>query len=63
MDIQTQIDNCTVSTARRIATMLNLDHDSIHNGGVLPRGWHFPLLAGDTPRERFASLIHREPKP
>jgi 3-methylfumaryl-CoA hydratase len=50
MDARTAIESCSASTTRRIAAMLNLDHESIHDGGVLPRGWHFPLLAGDTAR-------------
>jgi 3-methylfumaryl-CoA hydratase len=55
VDVRTEIETYSVSTARRIATTLNLDHDSIRIGDVLPRGWHFPLLAGDTPRALIRS--------
>ncbi len=30
--------------------MLDIDPDTLSEGEALPRGWHFPLLAGDTCR-------------
>jgi 3-methylfumaryl-CoA hydratase len=41
---------CAVPLARRIAAMLDIDPDTLSEGGALPRGWHFPLLAGETRR-------------
>ena len=41
---------CTLGTARRVASMLDLDPDSIRAGDALPRGWQFTLLAADTRR-------------
>jgi 3-methylfumaryl-CoA hydratase len=35
---------------RRVAAMLDLDTQSFSNGDVLPLGWHFFLLAGETRR-------------
>lgn len=46
----TRLDTCTLSMARRIAAMLDLDPAGIRTGDSLPRGWHFPLLAADTRR-------------
>ena len=41
---------CAVADARRIAAMLDRDAAHIGMGSVLPLGWHFPLLAGETRR-------------
>jgi 3-methylfumaryl-CoA hydratase len=41
---------CALSVARRIAAMLDIDPDTLSEGDALPRGWHFPLLAGETRR-------------
>lgn len=42
---------CSGAALRRIAAMLDLsDAAAAHEGAVLPRGWHFFLLAADTPR-------------
>lgn len=41
---------CTVTDTRRIAAMLDRDAAGICTGSVLPLGWHFPLLAGETRR-------------
>jgi 3-methylfumaryl-CoA hydratase len=41
---------CALPLARRIAAMLDIDPDTLSDGAVLPRGWHFPMLAGDTRR-------------
>lgn len=43
-------ETCSVSAVRRIAAMLDVDPDEYKEGGVLPLGWHFILLAGDTRR-------------
>jgi 3-methylfumaryl-CoA hydratase len=48
-------EHCTLATARRVAVMLGVDPDSLHDGDPLPRGWHFPLLAGETPRSLLRS--------
>ncbi len=42
------IETCSVSMVRRVAAMLDLDTQSFSNGDVLPRGWHFFMLAGET---------------
>jgi 3-methylfumaryl-CoA hydratase len=41
---------CALSIVRRIAAMLDIDPDTLSEGGALPLGWHFPLLAGETRR-------------
>ncbi len=41
---------CTEATVRRVAAMLDLAPDQWVSGQSLPRGWHFVLLAADTPR-------------
>jgi 3-methylfumaryl-CoA hydratase len=41
---------CALPLARRIAAMLDIDPDTLSEGDALPRGWHFPLLAGETRR-------------
>jgi 3-methylfumaryl-CoA hydratase len=39
---------CSLTMVRRIAAMLDLDTQAFSNGDVLPRGWHFFMLAGET---------------
>jgi len=41
---------CTVTDVRRVAAMLDCDAADIGLGSILPFGWHFPLLAGETRR-------------
>jgi 3-methylfumaryl-CoA hydratase len=41
---------CSFAMVRRVAAMLDLDTHSFSNGDVLPVGWHFFLLAGETRR-------------
>lgn len=45
---------CPLGTVRRVAAMLDLAPDGLANGlvdgGPLPRGWHFVMLAADTRR-------------
>jgi 3-methylfumaryl-CoA hydratase len=43
-------DVCTLSLIRRIAALLDIDSVPILAGETLPRGWHFPLMAGETRR-------------
>jgi 3-methylfumaryl-CoA hydratase len=40
---------------RRVAAMLDLDTKSFSNGHVLPRGWHFFMLAGETRKSALRS--------
>jgi 3-methylfumaryl-CoA hydratase len=42
------IEICHPTMVRRIAAMLDLEPHSFTNGEVLPQGWHFFLLAGET---------------
>jgi 3-methylfumaryl-CoA hydratase len=46
---------CALSLGHRIAAMLDIDAKFISNGTPLPRGWHFPLLAGETRRSELRS--------
>jgi 3-methylfumaryl-CoA hydratase len=39
---------CSLAMVRRVAAMLDLDGSSLSNGDVLPRGWHFFMLSGET---------------
>jgi len=49
-EIPTSLEECSLANARRIAAMLDLDPSTIREGDLLPRGWHFFLLATQTPR-------------
>jgi 3-methylfumaryl-CoA hydratase len=40
---------------RRLAAMLDLDTQTFSNGEVLPRGWHFFMLAGETRKSALRS--------
>lgn len=51
--MERRVDLCAVQTVRRIAAMLDLDPDAFHEGALLPRGWHFFLLAGETRRSHL----------
>jgi 3-methylfumaryl-CoA hydratase len=48
-------EGCSVATARRVAAMLDLEPDDITAASVLPRGWHFVLLAADARRSALRS--------
>ena len=51
--MQDRIDRteaCTVTSVRRVAAMLDLEPEQIHEGDPLPRGWHFIVLGGATRR-------------
>lgn len=43
-------ETCVIATVRRVAAMLDSDPESFRTGDLLPRGWHFILLAADTRR-------------
>lgn len=45
-----KIESCSVTSVHRVAAMLDIDPESIVYGDPLPRGWHFILLGGETPR-------------
>ena len=46
---------CSLTMVRRVAALLDLDTHSFSNGDVLPRGWHFFLLAGETRKSALRS--------
>jgi 3-methylfumaryl-CoA hydratase len=39
---------CSLSMVRRVAAMLDLETSSFSEGDILPKGWHFFMLAGQT---------------
>jgi 3-methylfumaryl-CoA hydratase len=39
---------CTLTMVHRVAAMLDLDTDLFTEGAILPKGWHFFMLAGQT---------------
>lgn len=39
---------CTLTMVRRVAAMLDLDTSTFSEGDILPKGWHFFMLAGET---------------
>lgn len=46
---------CSLTMVRRISAMLDLDTHSFSNGDVLPKGWHFFMLAGETQKSALRS--------
>jgi 3-methylfumaryl-CoA hydratase len=48
-------ETCSVSLARRIAAMLDRPTTELAAGQTWPRGWHFALMAADTPRAQLRS--------
>ncbi len=42
------IEICSLTMVRRVAAMLDLDTDLFSEGDILPKGWHFFMLAGQT---------------
>ncbi len=46
----TSNETCSLSMVKRVAAMLDLDTQSFSSGDVLPAGWHFFMLAGETRR-------------
>jgi 3-methylfumaryl-CoA hydratase len=39
---------CSLAMVRRVAAMLDLETQAFSNGDLLPRGWHFFMLSGET---------------
>jgi 3-methylfumaryl-CoA hydratase len=48
-------DILTLAQVRRVAVMLGIDPMNLMDGDPLPRGWHFCMLAGETPRQLLRS--------
>jgi 3-methylfumaryl-CoA hydratase len=48
-------DILTLAQVRRVAVMLGIDPTNLTDGDPLPRGWHFAMLAGETPRPALRS--------
>jgi 3-methylfumaryl-CoA hydratase len=48
-------DVLTLAQVRRVAVMVGIDPVTLFEGDLLPRGWHFALLAGETPRHVLRS--------
>ncbi|MFV5689733.1 hypothetical protein ACM55M_14045 [Flavobacterium sp. ZT3R25] len=46
-------EQCSPTMVRRVAAMLDLDTRSFSEGGILPKGWHFFMLAGETPKSEL----------
>ena len=46
---------CSLAMVRRLAAMLDLATHSFSNGDVLPKGWHFFMLAGETRKSALRS--------
>jgi 3-methylfumaryl-CoA hydratase len=46
---------CSLAMVRRVAAMLDLDTNVFSNGDVLPRGWHFFMLSGETQKSALRS--------
>jgi 3-methylfumaryl-CoA hydratase len=44
---------CSLSMVRRVAAMLDLETDSFSEGDILPKGWHFFMLAGQTQKSEL----------
>ncbi len=39
---------CSLTMVRRVAAMLDIETQSFTEGDILPKGWHFFMLAGET---------------
>lgn len=48
-------DVLTLAQVRRVALMLGVDPRDLSEGGPVPRGWHFAVMAGETPRQLLRS--------
>lgn len=44
---------CSLAMARRVAAMLDLEKQSFSEGDILPKGWHFFMLAGETKKSEL----------
>lgn len=49
------VDIFTLAQARRVAAMLDIELTQLSMGDPVPRGWHFAMLAGGTPRQSLRS--------
>lgn len=54
-DVIEREEACSLASVRRVAAMLDLDPSGFRVGDPLPRGWHFVLMAADTPRSQLRS--------
>lgn len=41
-------EQCNLAMVRRVAAMLDIETSTISEGDILPKGWHFFMLAGET---------------
>jgi 3-methylfumaryl-CoA hydratase len=48
-------ESCSLAMVRRVAAMLDQDPDGFAESQLLPRGWHFFMLGGDTRRSQLRS--------
>ncbi|MFV5700847.1 hypothetical protein ACM55F_03150 [Flavobacterium sp. XS2P12] len=46
-------EQCSPTMVRRVAAMLDLDTRSFSEGDILPKGWHFFMLAGETRKSKL----------
>jgi 3-methylfumaryl-CoA hydratase len=46
---------CSLTMVRRVAALLDLDTQSFATGDLLPRGWHFFMLSGETRKSSLRS--------
>jgi 3-methylfumaryl-CoA hydratase len=53
--IQHQKEDCSLSSAQRVAALLDLDPDDWREGNALPRGWQFFLIGARTRRSSLRS--------
>jgi 3-methylfumaryl-CoA hydratase len=44
---------CSLANVRRVAAMLDIDPQLFNNGEVLPKTWHFFMLAGNTQKSKL----------
>jgi 3-methylfumaryl-CoA hydratase len=44
---------CSLTMVRRVAAMLDLETQSFSEGDILPKGWHFFMLAGETKKSNL----------
>jgi 3-methylfumaryl-CoA hydratase len=48
-------EQCSLTMVRRVAAMLDLESKSFSEGDLLPKGWHFFMLAGETRKSELRS--------
>jgi 3-methylfumaryl-CoA hydratase len=44
---------CSLTMVRRVAAMMDLETQSFKEGDILPKGWHFFMLAGETKKSEL----------